>query len=96
MSDKVVYPVDKLRQIAQKIRANAMNGITAHTSHWNRAQQHISQLPGFMQSPLNNVLDPHEKSLRDSYQWQLDYADALDKAADQMENLDQQVKNAFS
>lgn len=95
MSKKTVYPFDKLRQVAQQIRTNAMGGITTHTLHWNRAQQHISMLPGFMQSPLNNVLDPHEKSLRDSYQWQLDYADALEKAADQMEKLDQQVKNTF-
>lgn len=91
----MVYPTDKMRQIAQKMRTNATNAMNMHVTHWNRAQQSISELPGFMQSPLNTVLNPHDQSLRDSYQWQLDFADALERAADEMDGLDKGLTGSF-
>ena len=89
------YPIDKMRSVAQNIRTSANNALTNHHMHWQRVQNCIDRLPGFMQSPLYYVLDPHDRRLRNSYQWQLDFADALEKAANDMDDVDQQVKQAF-
>jgi hypothetical protein len=93
--DKLSYPTDKMRLTAQKIRTNANNALTDHSTHWRRVQNCISPLPGFIQSALYYVLDPHNKRLHDSYQWQLDFATALEQAADRMDELDQQIKQTF-
>lgn len=91
----ISYPVDKMRLTAQKIRTSAYNALANHNMYWQRVQNCISPLPGFIQSALYDVLDPHDKRLRDSYQWQLDFATALEQAADRMDNLDQQIKQTF-
>jgi hypothetical protein len=89
------YPTDKMRLTAQNIRTSANNALADHSMYWQRVQNCLSPLPGFMQSALHYVLDPHDKRLRDSYQWQLDFATALEQAADRMEGLDQQIKQTF-
>lgn len=89
------YPTDKMRLTAQKIRNSANNALTNHGMYWRRVQNCISPLPGFIQSALYYVLDPHDKRMRDSYQWQLDFATALELAADRMGGLDQQIKQTF-
>ncbi|HEY1349880.1 MAG TPA: hypothetical protein VGF67_09670 [Ktedonobacteraceae bacterium] len=89
------YPTDKMRLTAQKVRTSADTAMANHGMYWRRVQNCLSPLPGFLQSALSSVLDPHDKRLRDSYQWQLDFATALEQAADRMDGLDQQIKQTL-
>ena len=89
------YPTERMRQTAQQIRANAQDALSAHSSAWQRVNALIDSFPGFMQPALRTVLDPHDKRFRDSYQWQIDFADRLENAADSSDTTEQQVKQQF-
>lgn len=98
MSDgnTISYPPDAMRTTAGKIRNNATTALNNHESYWSLIQTCISPLPGFMQSALNAVLNPHNERLRASFQWQMDYADLLEKAAGEMEAQDNTTKRSFT
>ncbi|MBV9691260.1 MAG: hypothetical protein JO202_16290 [Ktedonobacteraceae bacterium] len=91
----ISYPTDRILQTAAKIRTNAHNAIDQHNRHWQQVQDCISPLPGFMQSLLRFVLEPHDKRLRESFQWQLDYADRLEVAAGRLVTLEGQITHSF-
>jgi hypothetical protein len=81
--------------VAAKIRTNAHNAIDQHNRHWQQVQDCFSPLPGFMQSLLRSVLEPHDTRLRESFQWQLDYADRLEVAAERMVTVEGQITHSF-
>ncbi|GCE10535.1 hypothetical protein [Tengunoibacter tsumagoiensis] len=94
-SDVVSYPLDDMRQAAAKILVDADLALTKHNTQWYSIKKFVERFPGFMQGTIFNVLNPYEKRLRDSYQWQMDFATALFDTADQMENTDQTVSDNF-
>jgi hypothetical protein len=44
---------------------------------------------------LRNVLDPHEKRLRASFDWQTQFAEALFDLAGQIDETEQYIKDGF-
>jgi hypothetical protein len=89
------YPIDSMLATAQKIRTNANNALTEHEKYWQLVQNCISPLPGFMQSALRLVLEPHDKRLRQSFQGQLDFSIWLENAANTMNGLDENISQLF-
>lgn len=74
-------PIDRMLTTAGKMISNAKSAQTQHEQTWKRIQNYINTFPGFMQGPVQAVLSAYEKRLRDSYQWQIDCANALLNAA---------------
>ena len=95
MTDKFSYPIERMHQTAQEIRKNANQGIQDHETAWRRIEAFIDSFPSFMQPTLRNILEPHDRRFRDSYQWQLDFADRLTKAADAMKGQDDGTARQF-
>lgn len=94
MSD-ITYPTDRMIQAAGRIRANANDALGQHDRLWQRLQSSLNPLPGFIQNPILYVLNPYDKRLRESYQWQLDLADRLEQAAEIFQQEDQQIAGSF-
>ena len=95
MSDTRSYSTEAMRATARKIRTNAQNGLNTHNQHWHQLQSSISSLPGFIQSLFNLVLKPHDQSIRDSFQWQMDYATQLEQAANSLETIEGLLADVF-
>lgn len=109
-SDTIAYPIDLLRTVAAKILLNATNAQTAHNHLWSSVQQFLNEGPG-TSSPsiggytdteqlnvryyLNNVLEPHQQRIQDSYTYQIKIAQALFDMADQVEGVEERIKASF-
>jgi hypothetical protein len=89
------YPIPKMRQTAGNIMSNANNSLAQHETAWSKLQQYIGRFPGFMQEPIRAVLSAYENRLRASYQWQIDYAQALSTSADTMDDADTSISDSF-
>ena len=92
---EIAYPTDRMIQAAAKIRANANDALGQHNVLWQRLQSSLHPLPGFIQNAIFYVLNPYDKRLRESYQWQLDLADRLEQAAEMFQQEDQQIAGSF-
>ncbi len=90
--DEITYPINRMQQTAQKIKTNAQQAYEQHVTAWRSVEMLISRFPGFMQSPLRTVFDPHDQRFRLSYQWQIEFADHLLEAANTMQQVEE--KNA--
>jgi uncharacterized protein YukE len=87
----IAYPVESMRDAAQRIRANAQQALGVHEQHWRLVQGCIARLPGFMQSSLHSAVLPYDRHVRTSLQTQLTFADTLDQAATTMSEQDRQI-----
>ncbi len=93
--DKIVYPITTMRATAQQIRTNATNSLCNHEQTWQRLQNCLAPLPGFIQAAFNIVLNTHNQRLRASFQWQIDLATRLEESANAMEKVDQSRAQSF-
>src|SRR5215472_3600335 len=89
----IVYPVDRLRQAAAQLLVSADNALQQHNQTWSQIQQwlHDNDDKGYMAS----VLNPHEKRMRDSYNWQMQLASTLFDAIDQINNNEDNTAQDF-
>jgi hypothetical protein len=87
----ITYPVESMRETAQRMRANAQQALGVHEQHWRLVQGCVARLPGFMQSSLHAAVLPYDRHVRTSLQTQLAFADALDQAASAMSAQDRQI-----
>ena len=60
---EIRYPVEAMHITAKNMRDNALTALSQHDTTWRFIRYCISPLPGFMQSILNNVLDPYDQRL---------------------------------
>lgn len=91
----ISYPVDLMRQVAGQIMVDAGQAMIDHQNQWNDVQTYLSSLPGMVQSHVQTLLNQHQQRLMDSYQWQLDFANALMEAAQYMDDLDHGIRDTF-
>lgn len=89
------YPIDRMQQTAQKIKTNAEQAYERHVIAWRNVEVLIERFPGFMQPPLRAVFDPHDQRFRLSYQWQMEFADHLLRAASSMEQVEERNVQQF-
>ena len=92
---EIRYPVEAMHSTAKSMRDNAYSALSQHDTTWRFIRYCVSPLPGFMQSILNNVLDPYDYRLRQSYQLQIDFANWLDYAATSMNGINQDIAHVF-
>lgn len=95
-SDLKQFPVAKMLTTAGNMITNANNALAEHEKTWKRVENYINSFPGFMQGPVRAVLGAYEKRLRDSYQWQIDCANALVAGAEAAETTDTQLAQSFN
>jgi hypothetical protein len=74
---------------------DAGTAMMEHDAKWARIQSFIASFPGFMQGTIMGVLSPYAQRLRDSYQWQIDFANTLLDAANMADTTNQDVANSF-
>ncbi len=91
MADLVSYDPQVMRQTAQQIKNHVQQTQQRYENSWRNAEAFIARFPGFMQPFVRNIFAPHDQHYRDSYQWQLDFADRLSATADAIEATDAQV-----
>ncbi|MDQ2715181.1 MAG: hypothetical protein M3Z08_09770 [Chloroflexota bacterium] len=90
------FPVSRMLETAGNMMMNANNALTQHETTWKKVQSYIEHFPGFMQGPVRAVLDSYDRRLRDSYQWQMDFARALAQGADAADTTDSHMVQAFN
>ncbi len=93
--DKIVYPIATMRATVQQIRTNATNNLNNHEQTWQRLQDCLAPLPGFIQAAFTSVLNTHNQRLRASFQWQMGLATRLEASANAMEEVDQSGAQSF-
>ncbi|MBV9615284.1 MAG: hypothetical protein JO031_07510, partial [Ktedonobacteraceae bacterium] len=73
--DLTIYPIDQLREVAARILVQADQALQQHNATWSNIQVWLNENDeyGYMAS----VLNPHEKRMRDSYNWQMQLASTL-------------------
>ncbi len=94
-AEEISYPIDRMQETAQKIKTNAQQGYERHVMAWRNVEALIERFPGFMQTPLPAVFDPHDQRFRLSYQWQMDFADHLLEAANAMQQVEENNVQQF-
>ncbi len=92
---KINYPCETMCTAAIKIMVDADLALSAHETNWAKIQAFVQTFPDFMQSTALEVLNPYEKRLRDSYQWQKDFGSALQAAAGTMQTSDKDISYGF-
>jgi hypothetical protein len=93
--DTKQFPVARMREAAGNILSNATSAQTQHDQVWGRIQNYINRFPGFMQGPIRAALEMYEKRLRASYQWQIDFANALAQGANAADTTDTNIQKNF-
>ncbi|MDQ2905704.1 MAG: hypothetical protein M3Y81_19430 [Chloroflexota bacterium] len=94
--DLKTFPVERMRKAAGDIVSNANSSLAQHEATWRRVQGYIDSFPGFMQGPVRAVLSGYDRRLRESYQWQIDYATSLAQGADAAGITDADMAQAFN
>lgn len=84
-----------MRATAQRMRDNARRALERHVRLWSVVQECITPLPGFMQTAFHTALDPYDHHVRLSIQTQLDFADSLQRAADSMGMIDDELAGSM-
>jgi hypothetical protein len=92
-SEKMVYPIDLLRQVAAKILVDADMALQQHQTLWKGVQGFLYEHD--VNGKMAAVLEPHEKRMRDSYNWQMQLASTLFAAIDAVTTTDQDAANLF-
>lgn len=105
-SDKITYPLDLMNEVAQTIFQKTQQAMDTHQQNWNIVQQWIEEsAPKFSELGINlmdvrpylkNVLERHAQRLQASYQWQMDAAQALMDAVQQIETAEQHIADGFT
>ena len=95
-AEEISYPIDRMQQTAQKIKSNAQQAYERHVVAWRNSEALINRFPGFMQPPLRTVFDSHDQRFRLSYQWQMEFADHLINAANEMKQVDDNSAQQFT
>lgn len=106
MGNQIAYPLDLMNQTALTILQKAQDAMVTHQSTWKIIQDWIdhsaptdSQMGiGWpdVRSYLSNVLDSHAQRLQASYQWQIDTAQAIINAVQQITTVEQENTNGFT
>ncbi|GCE10812.1 hypothetical protein [Tengunoibacter tsumagoiensis] len=109
-TDVISYPLTTIREVANEILTTVKNARTKHGSSWSIIQQYMTACaptykplgvsPSLMwndnvQTHMQDVLNPHEKRLTDSYDWLEKFANALLDMANEVEATDTQVANTY-
>lgn len=105
-SEQVTYPLDLMNEVALTILQQTQAAMDTHQQYWQDIEQWIeecaptfSELGGTLvdaRSALKSVLEPHAQRLQASYQWQMDAAQALIDAVEQIRTAEQQIASGFT
>ncbi|HEU5378576.1 MAG TPA: hypothetical protein VFV38_24410 [Ktedonobacteraceae bacterium] len=105
-NDDITYPLDLMNEVALTIFQQTQQAMETHQQNWQVIAQWIEEsAPKFSQlginlvdvrSYLKNVLEPHAQRLQASYQWQMDAAQALVNAVEQIQTAEQQIADGFT
>lgn len=96
MADLISYDPKAMRQAAQQIKSSVQQARQAYEKKWKEAEDYINSFPVFMRQSVRNIFTSHDKHYRDSYQWQLDFADRLSATADAIEATDAQIVKSMN
>ncbi|GCE05489.1 hypothetical protein [Dictyobacter aurantiacus] len=96
MGEKISYSADGMRAVASQMLTDAHTAIGNHDAAWRQMDNHLQSYPDIIQGLLRNIVEPHQKHLRSTYEWQISFANALKTSADQLELADQNVANEFT
>ncbi len=93
-NESILYPIDLMRQVAAKLLVQADTALQEHNTICAQVQSFLdtNDVDGCMAA----VVAPHEKRMRDSYEWQMQLATTLFSAIDAMESADQNVSQSFT
>lgn len=94
-NDEMSYPIEHMYTTVDNIMSNASTSLTQHEIAWSNVQRYIDRFPYFMQGPVRAVLSAYEQRLRQSYEWQVEYAKALKDATDTAAGVEQDVYTSF-
>jgi hypothetical protein len=94
-SELIRYPIDLMRSVASQILTDADNALAQLDLDWKKTQWYIDTLPSILQGSFYDLLDKHQKRLRDAYQWQKDFANALSRTADIAEANNDHIAHGF-
>src|SRR5579875_1922905 len=105
-NDTVTYPIDLMSEAALTIFQRTQQAMQTHQQAWQAIQRWIEEsAPKFselgidlidVRSYLTNVPAPHAQRLQATYQWQMDAAQALVNAVEQIRTTDQQMAQSFT
>jgi hypothetical protein len=93
-NESILYPIDLMREVAAKLLVQADTAMQEHNTICAKVQGFLetNDVDGCMAA----VVAPHEKRMRDSYEWQMQLASTLFSAIDEMESADQNVSQSFT
>ncbi len=89
-----IYPIDSIREVAARILVQADQALQQHTTTWSGIQAWFNENDdsGYMAS----VLNPHEKRMRDLYNWQMQLASTLFAALDLIEANENDIRQSLT
>ena len=93
--DIIRYPIDTMRSVTAMIVVNIDMALIQHEAAWKKAQNYVDSLPEPLQPAFMDALNKHQQRIRDSYQWQQDFAQALLSAADAADDTESSITAAF-
>ncbi len=91
---QIVYPVDLLREVAAKIVVDADLALQQHQTLWKQIEAFLHDHDD--DGKMAAVLNPYEKRMRDSYNWQMDLATSIFSAIDMVTSTDDTVGDNFT
>jgi hypothetical protein len=95
-SSEVVYPPDHIREVAAKILVQASNAQSQHDTAWSQFQTYVhQQCAAELQETMINCTQPYAARQRSSYDWLMSLASALFEAADDIDQAEGQITQAF-
>ena len=94
-SEKIVYPVDHMREVAAKILVQASNVQSEHDAIWNQILDQMREFAPAWRETLMPSLQPYAARLRSSYDWRIDLASALFSAIDAIEGNEDTINRGF-
>ncbi len=89
------YPLDLIRQVAAQIGIDAGKAQQQHDDNWRAVQSYLDTLPGILRDHFRDLLNRHQQRLRASYQWQLDFANALFQVAQAIDDAEHGIQDLF-
>lgn len=93
-SDAIIFPTDQLREVAAKILVQADTALQQHNKLWAQVQTFLHENDDH--GNMAAVLNPHDKRMRASYDWQMQLASTLFQVVDLVEGADDSAAQGFT
>ena len=95
--DRMVYPIDHMREVAARILAQADSARFQHDEAWQQIMTFIqNNFDPSLHEAVTGLLQPYANRLRATYEWQMDLASALFEAVDLIDTTEQNIAGSFT